>query len=168
MSIEHCSLPTVEAIDRMKRLGVLPSSSVGFIYELGPAHLLGIGPERLERYFPHRTYLEKGILSVGNSDWFVTSGNIAQQIYGVVTRKGYTGEVIGPQQGISVRDALRLYTTNGAYASFEETVKGSIEPGKLADMVVLDRDILAIPENEIKEVKVETTIVGGEIVYQRN
>ncbi len=76
--------------------------------------------------------------------------------------------MIGPQQAISVKDALRLYTTNGAYASFEETVKGSIEPGKLADMVVLDRDILAIPENEIKEVKVETTIVGGEIVYQRN
>jgi predicted amidohydrolase YtcJ len=168
MSIEHCSLPTFKAIDRMKRLGVLPSSSVGFIYELGPAHLLGIGPERLERYFPHRTYLEKGIISVGNSDWFVTSGNIAQQVYGVVTRKGYTGEVIGPEQAISVKDALRLYTTNGAYASFEETRKGSIEPGKLADMVVLDRDILTIPEEEIKEVKVETTVVGGEIVYQRS
>ncbi len=168
MSIEHCSLPTLEAIDRMKRLGVLPSSSAGFIYELGPAHLLGIGPERLKRYFPHRTYLEKGILSVGNSDWFVTSGNIAQQIYGVVTRKGYTGEVIGPEQAISVKDALRLYTINGAYASFEENHKGSIEPGKLADMVVLDRDIFTLPADEIKEVKVETTIVGGEIVYQRN
>lgn len=91
MSIEHCSLPTREAIDRMKRLGVIPSSSVGFLYELGPAHLLGIGPERASRYFPHRTYLEKGMISVGNSDWFVTSGNIAQQIYGVVTRKAYTG-----------------------------------------------------------------------------
>jgi predicted amidohydrolase YtcJ len=63
---------------------------------------------------------------------------------------------------------LRLYTTNGAYASFEETLKGSIEPGKLAYMVVLDRDIFTIPEDEIKDVKVETTIVGGEIVYQRN
>ena len=168
MSIEHCSLPTLEAIDRMKRLGVLPSSSVGFIYELGPAHLLGIGPERLERYFPHRTYLEKGILAVGNSDWFVTSANVAQQIYGVVSRRGYTGDVIGPEQAITVKDALRLYTINGAYASFEETRKGSLEPGKLADMVVLDRDILTIPEDEIKEVKVETTIVGGEIVYQRD
>ena len=168
MSIEHCSLPSWEAIDRMKRLGVLPSSSVGFIYELGPAHLLGIGPERLKRYFPHKTYLEKNIVSVGNSDWFVTSGNIAQQIYGLVTRKGYTGERIGPEQAISVKDALRLYTTNGAYASFEETRKGSLEPGKLADMVVLDRDILTISEEEIKEVKVETTVVGGEIVYQRS
>lgn len=168
MSIEHCSLPTMEAIDRMKRLGVLPSSSVGFIYELGPAHLLGLGSERLKRYFPHRTYLDKGILSVGNSDWFVTSGNIAQQIYAVVTRKAYTGEVIGPEQAISIKDALRLYTINGAYASFEETLKGSLEPGKLADMVVLDRDIFAVAEDEIKEVKVETTIVGGEIVYQGN
>ncbi len=76
--------------------------------------------------------------------------------------------MIGPQQAISVKDALRLYTTNAAYASFEETVKGSIEPGKLADLVVLDQDILAIPEDEIKEVKVETTIVGGEIVYEKN
>ena len=168
MSIEHCSLPTMAAIDRMKRLGVLPSSSVGFIYELGPAHLLGLGSDRLKRYFPHRTYLEKGIVSVGNSDWFVTSGNIAQQIYGVVTRKAYTGEVIGPEQAISVKDALRLYTINGAYASFEDTIKGSIEPGKLADMVVLDRDIFTIAEDEIKEVKVETSIVGGEIVYQRS
>jgi predicted amidohydrolase YtcJ len=165
MTIEHCSLPTPEAVDRIKRLGVLPSSSVGFIYELGPAHVIGIGPERLKRYFPHKTYLEKGILSVGNSDWFVSSGNIAQQIYGIVTRKGYTGEVIGPDQAISVKEALRLYTINGAYASFEETVKGSIETGKLADMVVLDRDMLTIPADEIREVKVETTIVGGEIVY---
>lgn len=167
MTIEHCSLPTEEAIDRMKRLGVLPSSSVGFLYELGPAHLLGIGPERATRYFPHRTYLEKGMLSVGNSDWFVTSGNIAQQIYGIVTRKGYTGEVIGPEQAISVKEALRLYTINGAYASFEENMKGSIEPGKFADMAVLDRDILTIPHEEIKDMKVEMTLVDGEIVYQK-
>jgi predicted amidohydrolase YtcJ len=167
MTIEHCSLPTEEAINRIKQLGVLPSSSVGFLYELGPAHLLGIGKERAKRYFPHRTYLEKGIISVGNSDWFVTSANIAQQIYGVVTRKGYTGEVIGPEQSISVMDALRLYTINGAYVSFEEKIKGSIEPGKLADIAILDRDILTIPEEEIKDIKVEMTIVGGEIIYQR-
>ena len=167
MRIEHCTLPTDEAIERMKRLGVIPSSSVGFIYELAPAHLLCIGPERAKRYFPHKTYLEKGIISVGNSDWFVTSANIAQQLYGVVTRKGYSGDVIGPEQAISVMDALRLYTINGAYASFEEKIKGSIERGKLADMVVLDRDILTIPEEEIRDIEVETTIVGGEIVYQR-
>ncbi len=168
MSIEHCSLPTEAAVDRIKRLGVLPSSSVGFIYELGPAHFLGLGPERIKRYFPHKTYLEKSILTVGNSDWYVTSGNIAQQIYSVVTRKAYTGERIGQDQAISVKNALRLYTINGAYASFEENIKGSIEPGKLADMAVLDRDILTIPPDELKEMKVEMTIVGGEVVYKRD
>jgi predicted amidohydrolase YtcJ len=167
MSVEHCSLPTEAAVDRIKRLGVLPSSSVGFIYELGPAHLLGLGPERIKRYFPHRTYLEKSILAVGNSDWYVTSGEIAQQLYSVVTRKAYTGERIGPDQAISVKEALRLYTINGAYASFEENIKGSMEPGKLADMVVLDRDILTIPPDELKEMKVDMTIVGGEVIYQR-
>jgi predicted amidohydrolase YtcJ len=168
MSIEHCSLPTDRAIERIKQLGVLPSSSVGFIFELGPAHILGLGPERIENYFPHKTYLEKGIISVGNSDWFVTSGNIAQQLYSVVTRTCYTGEVVGAAQAIPIEEALRLYTVNGAYAAFEEKIKGSIEPGKLADFAVLDRDILSIPPEEIKEMQVEMTIVGGEIVYQRN
>jgi predicted amidohydrolase YtcJ len=152
----------------MKRLGVMPSSSVGFIYELGPAHLLGLGAERIKNYFPHKTYLEEDIISVGNSDWFVTSGNIAQQIYSVVTRTSYTGEVVGAEQAIPVQDALRLYTINGAYASFEENIKGSIEPGKLADMAILDRDILSIPAEEIKDMQVEMTIVGGEIVFQND
>ena len=166
MSIEHCSLPTAKAVERMKRLGVLPSSSVGFLYELGPTHLRGLGPERIKHYFPHKTYLEKGILAVGNSDWFVTSGDIIQQIFGAVTRKSYTGEVIGLEQAIGIKDALRLYTINGAYASFEENIKGSIEPGKLADMTVLDRDMISIPPEDLMDVQIETTIVGGEIVYQ--
>lgn len=166
LRIEHCSLPTAKAIDRIKRLGVIPSSSVGFIPELGSAHLLGLGQARMKYYFPHRTYLEKGIISVGNSDWYVTSANIAKQIYGLVTRKTFTGEIVGLEQAISVMDALRLYTINAAYASFEEKIKGSIEPGKLADLTVLDRDILSVPAEEIKDIKVETTIVGGEIIYQ--
>ncbi|MCX5839607.1 MAG: amidohydrolase [Deltaproteobacteria bacterium] len=165
--IEHCSLPTEEALKRIKRLGVIPSSAVGFLYELGSAHLMGLGPERIRRYLPHRTYLEMGILSVGHSDWLVTSAEILQQVHGAVNRKSYLGESIGAEQAISTLDALRLYTINAAYASFEENIKGSIEPGKLADMAVLDRDVLTIPKEEIKNVKVDTTIVGGAIVYQR-
>jgi hypothetical protein len=165
--IEHCSLPTPEAVTRIKRLGVLPSSAIGFLYELGSAHLLGLGPERIRRYFPHRTYFDQNIVSVGHSDWMVTAADVAQQIYGAVTRKSYLGETIGVEQAIPVMEALRLYTTNAAYASFEEKIKGSIEQGKLADMVVLDRDILSVHPEEIKNVRVETTIVGGTVVYQR-
>jgi hypothetical protein len=166
--IEHCSLPSVRAIKRFKRLAVLPSSAISFLYELGSAHLSIIGPRRIRQYFPHRQYLERDILAVGHSDWPVTSGNIAKQIYAAVSRKSYLGQAIGCEQSISVMDALRLYTINAAYASFEENIKGSIEPGKLADMAVLDRDILKIPKDEIKETQVEMTLVGGKIIHRRS
>lgn len=167
MRIEHCSIPTEAAIDRLKRLGVMPGSSVGFIYELGPAHVVGLGAERMKYYFPHKTYIEKGIISAGNSDWFVTSANIAKQLHCVVTRKGYNGQVIAGHQALPVVEALKLYTINAAYASFEENIKGSIETGKLADFTVLDRDILTIPPDDIINMKPEMVIVGGEVVYQK-
>lgn len=165
--IEHCNQPTEQAIDRMKRLGVMPGSSVGFIYELGPAHVVGLGEKRMKYYMPHKTYLEKGIIAAGNSDWNVTSANIAKQLYGVVTRKGYDGQVIGAHQALPIMEALKLYTINAAYASFEEKIKGSIEIGKLADFTVLDRDILTIPSDELKDFEVDMTIVGGEVVYRK-
>ena len=74
---------------------------------------------------------------------------------------------MGPEEAISVMDAIRVYTINGAYLSKEEGIKGSIEAGKLADMIVLERDILTMPPEEIKDLKVSTTIVGGMIVYSR-
>jgi predicted amidohydrolase YtcJ len=166
--IEHCSLPTARAVRRFKRLGVLPSSAVSFLYELGSAHLSMIGPRRIKQYFPHRQYIERDIVAVGHSDWPVTSANIAKQIYAAVIRKSYLRETIGCEQSISVMDALRLYTINAAYASFEENIKGSIEPGKLADMAVLDRDILKIPKEEIKDTKVEMTLVGGKIIQWKS
>jgi predicted amidohydrolase YtcJ len=90
------------------------------------------------------------------------------QIYAAVTRKTSTGQVVGPEEAISVMDAIRVYTLNGAYLAKEENIKGSIEPGKLADMIVLDRDVFTIPVDEIKNVKVLTTIVDGHIVYQNH
>ena len=111
--------------------------------------------------------MDMGIKSTIGSDWSVTSPNVFQHIYGAVVRKAYTGEVIGGEQAVSLMEALELYTINGAYSSFEEEIKGSIESGKLADMAILDRDILDIEKEMIKEVTVETTIVGGEIVYSQ-
>jgi len=75
--------------------------------------------------------------------------------------------VVSPEECISIEDAIRLYTWNGAYIGKEEEIKGSIEPGKLADMVVIDRDILSVPHEEIKDIQVLTTIANGKIVYQR-
>jgi predicted amidohydrolase YtcJ len=88
-------------------------------------------------------------------------------LYIAVTRRDPRGKVYGADQAITREEALRLYTVSGAYSSFEEKVKGSIEVGKLADMVVLDRDYFTIPAEQIKDVKPLQTIVGGALVYRR-
>ena len=86
-------------------------------------------------------------------------------MWSVITRKTERGSIINPGQGITREQALRMYTINNAYASFEENIKGSIEPGKLADMVVLSSDILTCPEDAIKDIQAEMTMVGGKVVY---
>jgi predicted amidohydrolase YtcJ len=87
------------------------------------------------------------------------------EIYGMVTRKTRWGGSLGPDQGITREQAIRSVTINGAYTSFEEKVKGSIEPGKYADFVVLSDDILTVPADNIKDIKVLATVLGGKPVY---
>jgi hypothetical protein len=110
---------------------------------------------------------EMGIIAGGNCDYPITDGNPMVQIQQAVTRKTRSGLVYSLEESISVLDAIRVYTWNGAYLEKEEHKKGSIEPGKLADMVFLDKDILDQPVDMIDQVKVITTIVGGKIVYQK-
>jgi predicted amidohydrolase YtcJ len=87
-------------------------------------------------------------------------------MWSVITRKTERGTTIVPEEAISREQALKMYTINNAYASFEENLKGSIEPGKLADLVVLSEDYLGCPDDRIKEIRAEMTMVGGEIVYE--
>jgi predicted amidohydrolase YtcJ len=163
--LEHNSCCTMKQLKRIKKLGVVPSSSIGYMYGLGDQYAENFGPERVRWLHPHMTMKEMGIIVGGNSDCPVTFYSPWVQIYAAVTRRISSGQVVGPEEAISVMDAIRVYTINGAYLSKEEAIKGSIEAGKLADMIVLDRDILRIPVDEIKDVKVQTTIVAGKIVY---
>ena len=166
-SIEHCGLPTKEALERMSKLGVNASSSVGFGWELGDQHRSLIGPERMERYYPHKSFKDYGIKAGANFDYSVTMADTMKGLYVMIARKSETGQDLGQSQRISRMDAIRALTIDSAYLQFEEGMKGSIEPGKLADMVVLERDILTCPEEEIKDMTVLTTIVGGEVKYQK-
>jgi hypothetical protein len=109
--------------------------------------------------------IEMGIIAGGNCDYPITDANPMIQIYEAVTRKTSTGLVVGIDEAISVMDAIRVYTYNGAYLEKEEHKKGSIEPGKFADFVVIDRDILSTPVEEIKNIKVLKTIVDGQIIF---
>jgi predicted amidohydrolase YtcJ len=166
-SLEHCSLPTMAALERMRRLDVTSSTSVGFGWELGDQHRNFMGMERMKRYMPMRSFKEKGIIAGGNADWPVCSGNIMEGIHVCINRTSETGQDLGQSQSISVLDAIKVYTWNGAYITFEEDIKGSIEPGKLADIVVLDTDILECDPQDIVKTKVLTTIVDGKVVYTR-
>jgi len=126
-----------------------------------------IGPERVKTTYAFRSLLDSGATLAFGSDWFVAPATPLEGIYGAVTRRTLDGknpEGWVPEQKISVEEALKAYTINAAYASFEEDLKGTLEPGKLADFVVLDRDITAIDPVEIWDMKAQQTWVGGKKV----
>jgi hypothetical protein len=163
--IEHVEVVSPEDVPRFTRLGVIPSmqplhahlSKAPFDETYGKA----LGPERLERSFPWRSMVNSGARLTFSSDWPVADMNPFLGIHTALTRGG----LIGVQNTISLEDAIRGYTMNAAYASFEEELKGSIEVGKLADMIILSDDLFKIPQDEIKKVEPLLTIVGGREVY---
>ncbi len=165
--IEHNSCCTPKQLERIKSLGVIPSSSIGYMWGIGDDYVENFGPERARWLHPQKTMQDMGIISGGNNDYPVTNYSPFVQIYEAVSRKTSSGQIVAQEEAISVMDAIRIYTWNGAYLGKEEALKGSIEIGKLADMVVIDKDILSVPYEEIMDIQVMMTIVGGEIVYQR-
>ena len=129
--------------------------------------LVPFGPERLERMFAARTFLDEGIKVAAHSDHPCAPYPPMMAIHAMVNRTTKAGKSIGQSQRVTVMEALRLYTVNSAYHSFDEDCLGSIEEGKLADFVILGRDILTIPKEEIKDIPIDATIVGGKVVYER-
>ena len=124
-----------------------------------------IGPERAKTSYAYRALLDAGARLCFGSDWPVVTVNPFAGIAAAVTARTLDGRTWLPEQATSVEEALRAYTADAAYAGFCEDRLGTLEPGKLADMVVLDRDPLAIPPEELSEVGVVHTIVGGQVVW---
>jgi predicted amidohydrolase YtcJ len=151
---------------KAKRLGVIASTQQSISYFVPGALREMLGERRASSLFPNRTWLEGGIKVAGGSDFPGSPLSPLLGMYASVTRKTAIGE-LGPEEAISRREALKLYTTYAAHISFEEDLKGSIEPGKMADFVVLSDDLLTVPEENIKDIEVLMTVVGGRIVYER-
>lgn len=158
-----------EGLERLKKSGIIPVptpySSLGWY---GDAWLDAAEPG--EKVVPYRSLLDGGFMPPGNSDCMGTEPEALNpwwSIWCVVARKTRRGRRICPEEGLDVMDAIRLYTNFSAYAGFEEHRKGSLEPGKLADMVTLSDDPFEIPADALKDVRVETTIVGGRIVQEQ-
>ncbi len=165
--IEHCCYVTPPIEARMKRLGVLSSSATAFMHDLGDAYIAHRGEAAMERMWPHRSLIDAGIPAAGHSDAPVCDPNPWRAIWSMVTRKTDSGRPIGPGQKITVREAVAAYTRLGAYLGREEGIKGSLAPGMLADVAVLDRDVFALPDDEILGTETLLTVIGGKIVHRR-
>ena len=164
--IDHAFLLGRQHYDRVKRLGLVINSQYMHNYELGALILKAWKRPLADRSEPYREWLQNGIMFAGGSDGPVSYyAEPLLEIYGEVTRGTQWGGRLGPDQSISREDAIRSVTINGAYTTFEEKVKGSIEPGKYADFVVLSGDILKVPAEKIRDLKVLATVLGGRTVY---
>jgi predicted amidohydrolase YtcJ len=168
--VEHAQHVRFEDIKRFADLGVIASAQPYHCIDDGVWAEKRIGSERIKYTYPFKSFLEAGVNLCFGTDWYVAPLNPLLGIYAAVTRrtlddKNPDGWV--PEQKISVQDAIRCYTINSAYASFEENIKGSIEVGKLADLIVLSENILEIDPVKIKDVEVEMTVFDGKIIYKK-
>jgi predicted amidohydrolase YtcJ len=157
----------------MRELGVYANMQPAWFYKDADAMESILGKERIRTFHPYKSMLDAGVMINGGSDHMVKwDANTSINPYNpflamwtMVTRKTERGSVIGPSEAITRERALKIYTINNAYASFEESIKGSIEPGKLADMAILTDDILNCPVDKIKDIESVLTILSGKIIY---
>ena len=166
MRVEHCCYVTPPILERMRRLGAVDSSATGFMYDLGDAYIANRGAEAMRHMWPHRSLIDHGIPAPGHSDAAVCQFNPFLAMWSMVNRKTATGQSLDSREAISRIEALRAYTTLGAWSGREEAIKGSLEPGKVADFAVLDRDYFTIDPDEIREVRVSATYVDGVCRYR--
>jgi predicted amidohydrolase YtcJ len=162
--IIHSQFPSVQNMKDISRLGIIPTTVTNFLWGQGNNYIKYYGRDQANQAIPLKTWLENGVPVVQSSDYGPNNGMFV--LWQSMARKnGWTGETLGSQETITREQALRIYTINGARLTFGEDKIGSLEVGKLADLAVLDKDILTVPLDEIRNTKVIATLVGGKEVY---
>jgi hypothetical protein len=168
--IEHAQHLSPEDISRMEELGVIASVQPYHVVDDGRWAEKKIGKKRAQYTYAFRSLLDRGVTLACGSDWTVAPVNPLTGIYAAVTRRTLDGKNPGgwiPEQKIPLKEAIKGYTINADYTEFAENEKGSIEKGKLADLVVLDRNLFSIPPEKILEATVLMTVLDGKIVYEK-
>ena len=166
--IEHCQMVRKDQLDEIAELGISPSFFVGHVFYWGDRHRdIFMGPERAAGISPLRSSIDRGIRFTVHDDTPVTPVDPLQLIWVSVNRLTRSDQVLGPEERVTPLEAMRAITADAAWQNFEEDVKGSIEPGKLADLVILSDNPLTVDPLAIREIQVVETIVGGETVYER-
>lgn len=175
--ISHSNFMTADAIRRMKDLGIVADLQPPWLYLDGATLRKQFGNERLTYFQPYKSLAEAGVTVGGGSDHMQKIGGFRSinpynpflGMWITLTRQPrWTNEPLHPEQRLTREQAIRLYTINNAYLMFQEKQKGSLEKGKLADFIVLDRDILTCPVEQVKEIQVERTFLGGKQVFGRS
>lgn len=164
--IEHAGLTKPEQLDRIEELGVNVSSSISFLGADVSRNWVYWGEERMPWTYAVSSLQERDIPTAANGDWPVSTGDPRVALETAVTRRTVTGEVVGAEQCVAIEDALRLYGPDAAYLGFNEDEKGTLEPGKLADVAVLSEDPRAVDSTDLTSLDVEYTIVGGDVKYE--
>ncbi|HMO54722.1 MAG TPA: amidohydrolase family protein, partial [Tepidiformaceae bacterium] len=164
--IDHCGITPSDLQARIKQLGIVPVMQPAFFWEFGDGYIRNYGRHRADVMFPAGPLIRDGVVVAGSSDSPVTDYRPLFGIEQALTRATNGGDVCGPAHSVDLDTAIRMHTYNGAYASFEEHLKGSIEPGKLADLVVLSEDIRKAPTEGMRDIPIALTMVGGKVVYE--
>lgn len=166
--IEHCQMVRRDQLDAIAELNLSPSFFVGHVYYWGDRHRdIFMGPDRAAGISALRSSIDRGIRFTVHDDTPVTPVNPLQLVWVGVNRLTKSNQVLGPDERITPLEALRTVTIDAAWQNFEEDIKGSIAPGKLADFVVLSDNPLTVNPTEIRDITVLETIVGGKTVYER-
>ena len=163
----HCQTVRKDQLLRMKTIGMIPSMFVDHVYYWGDIHLRNLGEERAEAISPAKSAFEQGLCVNFHQDSPVVPPDMLHTVWCAVNRLTREGKILGEEERVNVCEALKAVTINGAYAYFEEDKKGSIAEGKLADLVILDRNPLKTPVSELKDIKVTETLKEGETVYPK-
>ena len=173
--LSHSSFMSAEAIEKMRAIGIVADLQPAWLYLDGVTLLRQFGDKRLTYFHPYRTLFDRGVAAGGGSDHMQKLGSLRSinpynpflGMWIVLARQPrWTDKPLHPEQRLTREEAIRLYTINNAYLTFEEREKGSLEAGKLADFIILDRDILACPLDEVKDARVRETWLGGKQVYK--
>jgi predicted amidohydrolase YtcJ len=166
--IEHCQTPREDQLDRLRELGISPSFFVGHVFYWGDRHRdLFLGPARAARISPLGSALRRGIRFSVHNDTPVTPVDPLMLVWTAVTRETKAGQPLGADQRIPVLNALRAVTSDAAWQNHDEAARGSIEPGKLADFVILAENPLTVAPARIRGIAIEETIIGGRSVWKR-
>ena len=165
--IEHCAVCPPSLAKRIASLGIRVVTHPSFVYYSGDRYLENVRRPQLRYLYPLKTLIQHGVIVAGSSDCPISPPNPLVGLYGAVSRMSETGKSVVPSERIPIIEALQMYTIYAADVSFEEKTKGSIAPGKLADLVVLNEDPTQVAPKELRNLQVEMTILDGEIVWRK-